>query len=155
MLSKHEITEMFLYRFGEKLGITQALLEDIRNRARDAPGSNTSHSDTTKFQLSNEALALDGQVQEIQQSIVFLRQLTISVADKIRVGALVVLRDMGSNDRKTYLFVAKGGGEKVKCADCEITSIAISAPLAKVCIGKEEGEEVAFNGKKYEIESLQ
>lgn len=155
MGKKKVIVEALCAVFEGKIQTLRGTLEGTRQRARDAPGSNVSHSDTSKFQLSNEALGLDGQIQELGQVLASIRQMGIVPSDKVRVGALATLREADNGNLRTYFFVVRGGGEKVACDGEEISSIAMAAPFARACLNKEEGDEVIFNGKTYEVQSLQ
>ena len=152
---KKAIVDALCAVFEEKVKSLRTSLESTREGARDAPGSNVSHSDTSKFQLSNVVLGLDGLIQELNQTIVVLRHMNVVHLDKVCVGALVTLRETTNGNTRIYFFVAHGGGEKVICDGEEISSIAMAAPLARACLNKKEGDEVVFNGKTYEVQSLQ
>jgi len=58
-MDKKKIIEEYLKFLDEKVKNTEKSLKSVRKDAIDAPGSNVSHSDTSKFQLSNVALGIE------------------------------------------------------------------------------------------------
>ena len=76
------------------------------------------------------------------------------IGDKVMFGAHVTLLDLDSDEETTYQIV--GHDE----ADPKQQKISVNAPIARMCMGKVEGDEVSFNrpkvGKKdYEIVSVE
>ena len=62
--------------------------DDTREMAKDAPSANQSHSDTSKFQLSNLQLSLDASRLETEKTIFLLQKTPLNRCDKIALGAI-------------------------------------------------------------------
>ena len=153
-MKKMQVVEALVAVLTTKLESLEKSLESTRKQARDAPGSNVSHSDTSKFQLSNVALGLSGEVQTTREALTSLRSLPIErKMSACSLGTLVVLRSSDGEERH-HLLVAKGGGETAIIDDVAVASLSIGAPLGHACLRKELGDEIECNGKTYVIISI-
>ena len=126
-------------------------LEDTRNRARDAPGGNQSHSDTSKVQLSTVALGLEAQVIElgsIREGLQFVK--TKASSDSVLVGSLFTVQN-GSGDVDTYLLLSKARGDSVSVRGVEVTSISTASPVGKVFLNRKRGERVFFRDVEFTV----
>jgi len=123
--------------------------------AIDAPGSNVSHSDTTKFQLSNLVLGLERRLLEAKTALSLLKSLPVRTESVIRVGSLFTLKNLSSGKNTNYLLVSIAGGECFEVGKEEILSISEDAPLVKEIIGMEKGDKVEFREKSFEIIDVQ
>lgn len=147
---KNEVLLAFADLFSGKIQSLAQILEDTRKRAQTAPGSNVSHSDTSKFNISNLALGIEVQLNLAREAFAYLHELRHShyEGEKIAVGSLFVIVD--DNGKKlTFILLIKGGGEKVSIGGTEITSVTYGAPIAKIFVGKKVGDHALFNKKTY------
>lgn len=137
--------------FTDKVNSLNSTLGNTEDMARDAPGHNVSHSDTSKFQLSNLALGIQKQILDYQRILGQLKSLPASSSAKIGIGSLFTLSDSESNEQKIFMMLSEGGGEKITVDGNEITTLSITAPLARTCFNKEVGDEVVFKENSFEV----
>ncbi|MDO8557538.1 MAG: hypothetical protein Q7R98_03725 [Candidatus Jorgensenbacteria bacterium] len=154
-MKKEEIVSVLEKLFLEKEKNLTKTLEETRDSACGAPGSNISHSDTSKFQLSELALSLEKQTREANEALVSIRNTPVCQSSAVQVGSLVELEEKSSSKRTLYFVIPKGGGETVQVGDSSVTTITAAAPLARACVGKKENEEVSINGRTYIIRNLE
>lgn len=153
-MDKKRIMEALVGIVEKQIAETQRSLEKMRDRARDAPGSNVSHSDTSKFQLSNEALGLDGQIGKLNEILAYFHNMSLDSTTRGKEGALVTLVAQHSGERTIYFLVVKGGGERVCIEESGVTTLSLMAPLGRACRGVGAGDEVECNNKVYNVESV-
>jgi hypothetical protein len=151
-MEKKEVIDATIKIFTEKINNLNFSLEDVRNRARDAPGHNVSHSDTSKFQLSNLALGIEKQVLEYKEILEQLKNLSLDPTDKISIGSLFTLCNAKNNEEKIFIMLYQGGGEKVTIGDVKVTTLSVVAPIAQACLNKEIDDEVNSTFKIVEIQ---
>jgi len=129
--------------------------DDTREMAKDAPSANQSHSDTSKFQLSNLQLSLDASRLETEKTIFLLQKTPLNRCDKIALGAIFTIREVASESMgETYFLVSAGGGEEITLENINVVSITPGAPLVRACLHKNKGDTFVFMGKKFEITSI-
>ena len=88
-------------------------LSETQRGAREAPGSNVTHSDTSKLRLSEVAFGLEKRVAEMNGALVSLRYPIVSVS-KVTIGALVGVKEMRSGEVSYYYVVRQAGGYTVE-----------------------------------------
>lgn len=142
--------------FSEKIRLSTQALEDTRKGAREAPGSNVSHSDTSRFNLGNLAVGIESQLVLARETSAYLQSLLgsnieDSPKEKISVGSLFTIIDTMAGKESNFILLVKGGGESVEVDGIKILSATSSAPIAKAFIGKKVGDEVIFNKKSYRV----
>ncbi|GEM_PF-1265579 len=151
-MDKQKILSLLIVQLSERQATLIRSRDDTRAMARDAPGANQSHSDTSKSQLSNVQLELDRVNTEITLAISRLHQLQPQPSDKIKIGAIFALKRLGDEEQaKRFFMVPAGGGETINVDELTVVSISTTAPLSRLCLGKEEGDEIEWAGKVYEI----
>ena len=153
-MNKKEVIEAVAKVFADKISELKSSLEGTRDRARDAPGHNVSHSDTSRFQLSNLALGIEKQVVEYEEILKQIKGVALEPADKISVGSLFTLCDTDSDEEKNFLMLYQGGGEKITVDGVEITTLSITAPIAQACLGKETDDEVKYRNNTFEVTEI-
>lgn len=154
-MNKKEVIEAVAKVFTDKIDELKSSLEGTRDRARDAPGHNVSHSDTSRFQLSNLALGIEKQVLEYQEILKQIKGVSLEPADRISVGSLFVLCDTGNDEERNFLMLYQGGGEKTIVDGVEVTTLSITAPIAQACLGKETDDEVKYSHNTFEVTEIQ
>jgi len=98
----------------------------------------------------------EGRIQELE-SVLSTAQIiditTLGVEGRVVFGATVELEDLDTEETVTYQIV--GDIE----ADIKLNLIAVSSPIARALIGKEEGEVATVNApagvREYEIVDIQ
>jgi transcription elongation factor GreA len=98
---------------------------------------------------------IEGRIQRIEAALStaqIIDPATLNAGGKVVFGALVDLEDADSGDKVTYRIV--GDIE----ADIKQGLIAVSSPIARAMIGKNEGDSFGFNApageRNYEIVSV-
>ena len=98
---------------------------------------------------------VEGRIQRIEAALStaqIIDPATLNAGGKVVFGALVDLEDADSGDKVTYRIV--GDIE----ADIKQGLIAVSSPIARAMIGKNEGDSFGFNApageRNYEIVSV-
>ena len=113
-------------------------------------------SENAEYHAAREKQSfIEGRIAEVE-AIVSLADVIDPVAvagDTVKFGATVIIADCETDEEKTYQIV--GDPE----ANLETGKIALSSPIAKSLIGKEEGDEVKVQApggtKEYEIVEIQ
>jgi len=85
---------------------------------------------------------IEGRIAELESALSNAQVIDVTrlpAGDRIVFGCTVELLDVSSDEKVTYQIV--GDIE----ADINQNRIAISSPIARALIGKEEGEDVAFD----------
>lgn len=151
MIDKQQAVAALDSLMAENIRRLEASLADTRDRARDAPGANQSHSDTSKVQLSTVAEGLEAQVIEMRTICGGLKSVRINPpADSVLVGSLFTTQN-GSGDVDTYLLLAKARGDSVCVGGVEVTSISIASPVGRVFLNKKKGDHVRFQGAEFTV----
>jgi transcription elongation GreA/GreB family factor len=153
VLVKKQVLEQLIERLKTNLESLTSSRNKTRDLAKDAPSANQSHSDTSKFQLSNVQLGLESARIETEQAISLLKQIQIHNCDKVTLGAVFTIRDIDGNEKR-YFLVSAAGGEILDLNGQNIASITPSAPIARACSKKNEGDTFEFQGKEFEITNI-
>ncbi|MFY9493531.1 MAG: hypothetical protein WAP55_03595 [Minisyncoccia bacterium] len=153
-MDKMKVISAFKEAMSAKVRDLASSLEDTKKRAQGAPGSNTTHSDTSKFQLGNLALSIDLQVQKAKEVLSAISGTPVHYDQAARVGSLIELFDKKIGQTNLYFMVVKGGGETVIVDGITITTIAVAAPLGRACVGKRKQDEISCNGRAYFIQNI-
>jgi len=116
--------------------------------------------DTLSLELSYLAQGQANRAQEIKSSLEQYQNLnprSFNQSDPIALTALTTLIDEDGQTKKIFIGPC-GGGIKVKLQEDVITVITPFAPLGKLLMGKQEGDEFEFKQgvyhKSYEILSV-
>lgn len=98
---------------------------------------------------------IEGRIGEIESKLALAEVIDPSAlsGDKVMFGATITLLDVESDEETTYQIV--GHDE----ADVKAKRISINAPLARICLGRHEGDEVTLKRPKsgdrtYEISKV-
>lgn len=127
---------------GEK-GAKQSL-ETARRAAIEAPGAMQSHSDTTKWQMSRRAEAIERSLFETQRALSALKRL-MDHPPTITMGsgyAIVEVKNLDDGSMAKYFLLPAGGGDTYEVDGEEIVVLNMGAPLALAFIGAVAGDEV-------------
>jgi transcription elongation factor GreA len=132
--------------------------QEERPRIIEAISEARSHGDLSEnaeYHAAKESQSLnEGRVNELEDLVARADVIDVSKlsGEKIKFGAIVVLVDDDTEEKKTYQIV---GDQE---ADVKAGRISISSPIARALIGKEVGDEIEVNApggaRGYEILEL-
>ncbi|MEK7565169.1 MAG: hypothetical protein AAB501_02945 [Patescibacteria group bacterium] len=154
-MDKSKVVSAFAQATSQNIANLVASLEDTRKRTQDAPGSNTTHSDTSKFQLGNLALSIEVQVQKARETLAYISSIPVHCEQIVQVGSVFELMDTKTEGIKIFFLVGIGGGETFSVDGIMIITTTFSSPLGRVCIGKKNDQEVSCNGRTYIIKNVE
>ena len=150
MPEKPDIHKRFTELLSEALRKTERSLEELRERIRDSPGANQSHSDTTKSQLSAVALGTEKQIIELREMRDALKFASTPFAGPtIKPGALIEVEQNGSSD--WFLLLPKARGDSVETNGVEITAISVQTPMAQALLHRSVGDTIPWRNGDMKI----
>ncbi len=126
-----------------------ARLKKQSDGLQESLGSETKSSagdkhETGRAMVQLEQEKLSQQLQELNATQSILNKINIEKpSDKIRLGSLV-------KTSMAYYFIAISAGA-FKYNDSVVYCISANAPIARLLLGKEKGENFVFNGKSQSI----
>ena len=153
-MEKRQVLEAFIERQKQKIKELKTSLGNTEQDAINSPGAMQSHSDTSKFQLSNLALGLKKRVIEAEESLSILNNLPRDSSDEISIGSFFVLEDTKTKNRTNYFLISRYGGEWIEVNGEEVLLISEEAPLINNVLGKRQGDKASFRDKLFEVVCL-
>ena len=143
-MNKQKLLQCAIETLIQKKKNAEQSLETTRQAAIDAPGAMQSHSDTTKWQMSRRAEAIEQSIFETQQALGVLKHLmdhppTITKGSNY---AIIEVENLDDGSRAKYFLLPAGGGDTYEVDGEKITALTMSAPLARVLVGTVAGDEV-------------
>jgi len=154
MLNKVEIISHLVKLQEEKILSLKKSLSSTQKCVIDAPGSNVSHSDTSKFQYSNIALGLEKKIIEAGELLSRIKIMDFSIKNIVSLGSLIKVKDE-SIDNTIIYFILQSGGDIFEINGIQIICITLKAPLARAFLGKKVKDKVDFMEKTYKIIEIQ
>jgi len=155
-MEKRLVLDLLIKMQKEKIERLRKSYEKTREAAVDAPGSNVSRSDTSKFQFSNLALGIQKRIGEAESVLELIENTEPTESEFIMAGTFFSLKNTTSGEIFNYFLVCEGGGgELVKVENKEIKFISEGAPIAFSVKGREKGEKINFRDKTFEIIEVQ
>jgi len=134
----------------EQLLVTQeAVVKETASIVREAPGSNVTRSDTSRFQYGNQHLGQQMLVDATRECIGSLREAERSY-NSVRAGALVSVEDEQGTS-SWFLILKKANAQVVNVGGEAITVISLEAPLSQALAGKTIDDEIEFRGKFFTL----
>ena len=78
-------------------------------------------------------------------------------AEKVRVGAIVRVKDLDKNEEAWYLNVNAGGGLEIEAEGVKLKSLNLSTPLGQSLFKREDGDQAEFEieGRVRRLEILE
>jgi Transcription elongation factor, GreA/GreB, C-term len=143
-MDKQKLLQCVIETLAQREESTKQNLEITRQAAIDAPGAMQSHSDTTKWQMSQRAGAIGQSLLETQKGLGALKRLMNHLPSITRgsVYAIVEVENFADGSKTKYFLLPAGGGNTYEAEGEKITILNIGAPLARVFIGVVAGDEV-------------
>jgi transcription elongation factor GreA len=141
----------------EKLKVELQRLKTVdRPRVIQAISEARSHGDlkeNAEYHAAREQQGfIEGRIKDIEFKLSHAQVIDVTTLDaggKIVFGATVVLHDLGTENEVSYQIVGEDE------ADIKQGLISVTSPIARALIGKEEGDEVAFDApggtKEFEV----
>jgi len=154
-MKKKTVVEAYIRTKEENIKGLQQALESIRQDVIDAPGSNVSHSDTSRFQHSNLALEHERRLIDAERSLGMFKAVPQASFTSIFVGSFFVLMNKKTGEQSFYLLIPEGGGDWFEADGIEVLSISEEGPLAQALRGKEKGDKVTFRDRTLEVVDVQ
>ncbi len=127
------------------LASQEASVKETASIVRDAPGSNVTRSDTSRFQYGNQHLGQQMLVDATREYLDSLKDAERS-CDSARAGALVCVEDE-SGTSSWFLLLKKANAQVVQVNEVSVTVISLEAPLAQALTNKTVDDEIEFRGK--------
>lgn len=124
----------------------QEFMENALAKLNDSSDTKSAAGDkyeTGVEMVKQEQNKIMGQLNEIIKMKAALQRVSFEISPSVRVGSVIVLPNI-----TLLLSVAFG---KINYQNQEVLCISIQAPLAKLLIGKKNGETIEFNGNQLEI----
>jgi len=131
MTSKEELVDAIIKAKEENISKLEESLKSTRKQAREAEGSNVTHSDTSKFQYSNLALGIEKRLLEANEGLEALNRIrqNIQTRDFVAIGGVVQVMNIASQGNYRYFIVPFGGGDSTEVEGEEITTISTASPM--------------------------
>ena len=133
---------------GEKLERNRSLLAELKESA----GSETKSSAGDKHETGRAMVHLEQEKavkqmanNQVLQNVLDKIDITLS-NQSVSIGSLVITN-------KVQFFISAPLG-KINFEGQDYFLVSLTAPLAKVFIGKQKGDKVLFNGQEYLIEEI-
>lgn len=142
---KPKVREAFTQLLDTKLQEQKKSLQETESIVRDAPGSNVTRSDTSRFQYGNTHLGLQAMVAQTEACVAALKTAPEKCL-RIENGAFVEIEDEDSA-RSFYLVLTKADASRAEVEDATIIAISVDSPLAQALLGKKPDDEAEFRGK--------
>ena len=143
-MNKQKLLQRVIEVLTQKGKSAEQSLETTRQAAIEAPGAMQSHSDTTKWQMSRRAEAMERSIFETQQALGMLKHLmdhppTISKGSNF---AIIEVANLDNGSKAKYFLLPAGGGDTYEVDGEKVTALTMGAPMARVLIGTIAGDEV-------------
>lgn len=143
-MNKQKLLQCVIETLLQKKKNAEQSLKTTRQAAIEAPGAMQSHSDTTKWQMSRRAEAMERLIFEAQQSLGILkrfidRPLTTTKGSGY---AIVEVKNLDDESMAKYFLLPAGGGNTYEVDGEEITVLSVDAPMARAFLGAVAGDEV-------------
>ncbi len=145
-MDKGSLLKNVIIQLTEMITLAEEGLNSVRKDVNESATPSQSHSDTTRFQMSNIENEVARSLQEKKAGLLALTSFFSKLntgSDVIQVGSLVkVLEDITGKPRTEIFFVLPfGGGLEVNHLGQPVTVIGENSPLATGLIGHKSGHD--------------
>lgn len=143
-MNKQKLLQCVIETFTQREKGAKQSLETTRQAAIEAPGAMQSRSDTTKWQMSQHAEAIERSLFETQQVLSTLKRLMDNppTVTKGSSYAIVEVKNLDDGSRAKYFLLPAGGGDTYEVDGEEIIVLSVGTPMARAFIGAVAGDEV-------------
>ena len=143
-MNKQKLLQCVIETLVQREKSAKQSLETARRAAIEAPGAMQSHSETTKWQMSRRAEAMERSLFETQRALGALKRL-MDHPPTITTGsgyAIVEVKNLDDGSMAKYFLLPAGGGDTYEVDGEKIVVLNMGAPLALAFIGTVTGDEV-------------
>jgi transcription elongation GreA/GreB family factor len=143
-MNKQKLLQCIIETLAQREKSAKQNLEATRQAAIEAPGAMQSHSDTTKWQMSRRAEAIEQSISETQQALGVLKSLVDHppTVTKGSIFAIIEVENLDDGSKAKYFLLPAGGGDIYEMDGEKITVLTMGAPLSRVLVGAVSGDEV-------------
>ncbi|MFA5777991.1 MAG: GreA/GreB family elongation factor [Candidatus Paceibacterota bacterium] len=143
-MNKQKLLQLVVEMLTQREKSTKQSLETTKQAAIEAPGAMQSHSDTTKWQMSRRAEAIEQSLFETRQALGALKRFMdhLPTTTKGSSCAIVEVENLDDGVRSKYFLLPVGGGDTYEVDGEKISTLSIGAPMARAFIGTVAGDEV-------------
>lgn len=148
MSLKEELYQQCLEHVNERLQtITQTIQSNQKALTSETKSSAGDKHETGRAMLQLEMEKAGQQLQSIQQMKDTLARIDLSKKSGVAVLGSIIETNLG-----TYFLSVSVG--QVQVESKTFFAISTSSPIGKLLLGKREGEELVWNGKKIQINKI-
>lgn len=148
-MEKKSVLQAYRVLLDQTLSSQESIIKETASIVRDAPGSNVTRSDTSRFQYGNQHLGQQLVLEATRECMASLED-GERKSDIVRPGALVCLED-DQGVVSWFLILRKASALIVNIEGVAVTAISIETPLSKAMIDKVLGDEVEFRDKVFSV----
>lgn len=143
-MNKQKLLQCIIEALTKREKSAKQSLETTRQAAIEAPGAMQSHSDTTKWQMSRRAEAIERSLFETQQALGTLKFIRDYPPTIIKGSSFAIVEVKNLNDglMAKYFLLPAGGGDTYEVDGEKITVVNMGAPMARAFIDAVAGDEV-------------
>lgn len=149
-MNKARIAQLFIIQLELQIAKCKASLEETHSLINESPSANQSHSDTSRYQLTNVAQGQESRLIEIKETAQILKNLDLSSQDMIAVGTVFALRE-NDIEIKYYFMFPKAQGDHIEIDGLIITAVSFQSPIGISVLGKKRGDKLKTTFSKIEI----
>ena len=155
MNKKDKILDIVLAQIENQKELLKDSIKRCEAEIDEAPGPMVSHSDTTRYQVSQQVFNLSSHLAKLEQAEKIMRESSdINKSGIISLGSTV---EIDVNGKKMFIFIVPDGfGGLTVDGDIKISIVSERSPMAISIIGKKVGDLSSFkiNGKEKKIKIL-
>lgn len=147
-MDKQKVLDVYLAYLEKKIQESEVALASIHKGIDTAPTPSESHSDTTRFQQTGVATVMMNRLSSLKTSkasIALMRSRELTAPD---IGALIVIEDLGLEEKEYYFVVSGGGGESIELEGTEVLFVSTQAPILEPISKTKVGEPFEFRGRQ-------
>ena len=155
MNKKEQIFDVVLTQIAKQKESLKNSIAGCQNEIDEAPGPMVSHSDTTRYQVSQLVFNLSDNLEKLEKAEKILQESAIK--DNGGIIAIGSVAELDVDGRNTFIFIVPdGAGGLIIDGDIKISIVSEKSPMAKVILGKKMGDGASFkiNGIEKNIKIL-
>lgn len=158
-MNKQDLIQKFIYILESDLKLAIESQKNTVDYVIDEDNKPENEYDTRGLEASYLARGQAERVADLKESLALFKTIEIkkySPTSPIGNSALITILDLNNEtDRKTVLFMPKGGGLQLRIENIVIQTVTASSPLGSALLNKKVGDEISYTAansiKEYEI----
>lgn len=152
-MDKGKVIQAYILDLQKKIDIWSTSIVNTMQRAREAPGFNTSGSDTSKESLSNLALSSESRREDLHIAMTLAKRLETIKLQEILAGALITV--YMDDVKKLFFVVPVDGGDGITVDGQLITVVSFKSPLVQKLRTMSVGDTATFVCKELKLVSVE